>query len=383
MNIPFNKPYYTGKEMEYINDAMNRSQISGDGYYTKKVNTFIEQQFRTRKALFVTSGSSALDIAAILLDLQTEDEVIMPSYTFVSTANAVVLRGAKVIFADIDPRTLNVDPQDIERKITSKTKAIFLVHYAGISCDMDRVIGIANRYNIKVVEDSAQGINAKYKEKYLGTIADIGCYSFHETKNYICGEGGALLLNRCDEEMIERAEVIREKGTNRSKFYRGEVDKYTWVDIGSSYLASDILAAFLYAQFEQLEVIYDKRKNIYQYYYENLKPLEDDDLLKLPIIPKECESNNHMFYILLATEEERNRVMEELKRVGIMAIFHYLPLHTSPMGLKMGYQKGDLPITEEYSSRLLRLPMYAGLQQEELAYIVSQLKRILITKFYR
>lgn len=380
MNIPFNRPYYTGKEMEYIKDAIKRRKISGDGYYTKKVNTFIEEQFTTTKALFVTSGSAALDIAAILLNFQPEDEVIMPSYTFVSTANAVILRGAKIVFADIDPKTLNIDPQDIERKITSKTKAIFLVHYAGISCDMDKVMDIAKRYNLKVVEDAAQGVNAKYKGKYLGTIGDIGCYSFHETKNYVCGEGGAILLNCCNEEMIERAEVIREKGTNRSKFYRGEVDKYTWVDIGSSYLASDILAAFLYAQFEQLDVINNIRKNIYEYYYENLKPLEERELLRLPVIPKGCESNYHMFYIVLPTEEERNRVMEELKRVGIMAIFHYLPLHTSPMGLKMGYQKGDLPMTEEYSSRLLRLPLYSGLHKEELDYIVSQLKCILLTK---
>ncbi len=376
IHIPFNKPYTTGKELNYIQDSINRNKISGDGYYTKKVNEFIEKTFYTTKALLTTSGSTALDMAALLLNLQPEDEVMLPSYTFASTVNPFLIAGAKIIFAEIKEDTLNIDSEDIKRKITPRTKAIVPVHYAGVACDMDAIMEIANKNDVKIIEDAAQGVNAKYKGKYLGTIGDMGCYSFHETKNYSCGEGGAILINK-DKELIERAEIIREKGTNRSKFFRGEIDKYTWVDIGSSYLPSDMLAAFLYAQFEQLDEINNKRKFIYSYYYEHLLKLQEQGILRLPIIPEGCECNAHMFYILLNSERERNKLMAELKENGIHAVFHYIPLHTSPMGIKMGYKVGDLPITENLSGRLLRLPMYAGLSEKELENIVGEIYRIL------
>lgn len=376
MKIDFNRPYYTGNELKYMENAMNNIKISGDGIYTKKVNKYIEDVFITKKALLVTSGSSALDMAALLIDLKPGDEVIMPSYTFVSTANAAALRGATIVFADIDKRTMNIDPKDIEKRITSKTKAIFPVHYAGVACDMDKIMEIARKYNLKVVEDAAQGVDAKYKNKYLGTIGDIGCYSFHETKNIVCGEGGALLIN--DPNLFERAEIIREKGTNRSKFYRGEVDKYSWVDIGSSYLPSDLLAAFLYAQFEKKDLIKSLRAKIFNYYYENLKPLQEKGIIKLPFIPEYCDINYHMFYIILKSEEKRNYVMSELKKSGIQAVFHYVPLHTSEVGIKMGYKKGDLPVTEEYSARLLRLPMFADLTQDEQKYIIDKMISLLM-----
>ena len=376
MKIPFNKPYTTGKEFNYIQDSINRGQISGDGYYAKKVNEFIEKTFHTPKVLLTTSGSTALDMSALLLNIQEGDEVILPSYTFVSTANPFLMGGAKIVFAEIKEDTLNIDPDDIKRKVTSHTKAIVPVHYAGVACDMDTIAEIANKDDIKIIEDAAQGVNAKYKGKYLGTIGDIGCYSFHETKNYSCGEGGAILINK-DKKLIERAEIIREKGTNRSKFFRGEIDKYTWVDIGSSYLPSDMLAAFLYAQFEQLDEINNKRKSIFNYYYEHLKKLEDRVILRLPIIPEGREYNAHMFYILLNSEKERNSLMDKLKENGIYAVFHYIPLHSSPMGIKMGYRIGDFPITENLSGRLLRLPMYADLGEKDLEYIVGKIYRIL------
>ncbi|OOM77945.1 dTDP-4-amino-4,6-dideoxygalactose transaminase [Clostridium puniceum] len=374
--IPFNKAYITDKEYIYIKDAVNKNHISGDGHYTKKVDSFIEKTFDVKKSLMTTSCSSALDMAAILLDLKQDDEVIMPSYTFVSTANAVVLRGAKPVFADISENTLNIDPKDIERKITKKTKAIFPVHYAGVSCDMDYIMNLAKEYNLKVVEDAAQGVNAKYKGKYLGTIGDMGCYSFHETKNYSSGEGGAISINR-NENLIKRAEIIREKGTNRSQFFRGEVDKYTWVDMGSSYLPSDILAAVLWAQFEKLNEIQQKRKNIYETYYEGLKNLQQKGKLRLPFIPEECESNYHMFYILLNSNEERNYLMDNLKEKEINSVFHYIPLHVSPMGKKLGYKIGDLPKTENLSGRLLRLPMYVDLTKEEQIYVINSIHKIL------
>ena len=376
MEIPFNRPYLTGKEIKYIKDCLDRHKLSGDGYYTKKINKFIENTFHTPKVLLTTSGSTALDIAALLLNLQPEDEIILPSYTFVSTANSFLLAGAKLVFAEIKEATLNIDPEDVKRKITSHTKAIVPVHYAGVACDMDTIMGIANKNDIKIIEDAAQGVNAKYKGKYLGTIGDMGCYSFHETKNYSCGEGGAILINK-DKKLIERAEIIREKGTNRSKFFRGEIDKYTWVDIGSSYLPSDMLAAFLYAQFEQLDEIDNKRKFIFNYYFKHLKELETQGVLRLPIIPEDCEYNAHMFYILLNSEEERNKLMDKLKEKNILSVFHYLPLHTSPMGKKLGYKKGALPITENISGRLLRLPMYAGLKVAELDYIIKELYNII------
>ncbi len=376
MNIPFNKSYFTGKEISYVEQCFVKNKLLGDGFYTKQVSEFIEKTFNTKKALLTTSCSSALDMTAILINLQPGDEVIMPSYTFVSTANAVVLRGATPVFAEIDERTLNIDPKDIENRITERTKAIFPVHYAGISCDMDTIMKIAKKYGLKVVEDAAQGVNARYKDKYLGTIGDIGCYSFHETKNYSCGEGGAILINHNDD-LIEKAEIIREKGTNRSKFFRGEVDKYSWVSMGSSFLPSDILAALLYAQFEKLIEINDLREKVFKKYYNGLKPLQEEGILRLPIVLPDCTSNYHMFYILLNSEIERNNLMDSLKAKGVQALFHYVPLHSSPMGIKLGYKEGDLPKTEDLSKRLLRLPVYADLTEQEQNYIIKNIYKIL------
>ncbi len=371
--IPFNKPYYTGHEAEYIQDAISRGKISGDGYYTGKASDFMKCRFGTPKALFVTSCSAALDMAASLLELKAGDEVIMPSYNFVSCANSVLSSQPqiKIVFAEIEPETMNIDPEDIIRKITDKTRAIFVVHYAGIACNMDSIMEIAEKYGLKVIEDAAQAVNAKYKGRFLGTFGDIGCYSFHESKNYTCGEGGALLIN--NTQLAERAEIIREKGTNRARFFRGEVDKYSWVDIGSSYLASDILAAFLWAQLEMLDEINVMRKDVFDYYYNKIKPLELSGSVRLPVIPEGCETNYHMFYLLFNSETERNEAMDILKEAGIMAVFHYVPLHISHMGKKLGYNIGDLPVTEDYSNRLLRLPMYADLQKSEQDGIIEKL----------
>lgn len=372
MRVEFNRPYYTGKELQYIEKAMKNDKISGDGFYSNLVATFIEENFGTNKALFVTSGSAALDMAALLLNLNQGDEVILPSYTFVSTANAFVIRGAKPIFVDIEEDTLNIDIHKIEEKITERTKAIFVVHYAGLSCDMDKLMELAEKYNLKVVEDAAQAVNSMYKDKYLGTIGHIGCFSFHETKNYSSGEGGAILIN--DKSLIERAEIIREKGTNRSKFFRGEVDKYSWVDIGSSYLGSELLSAFLYAQLEELIIINEKRKNIFNYYYKELYELSSKKYMRLPFIPDFASPNYHMFYIVLNAPEVRDSLMNYLKTKGIGAVFHYIPLHTSIMGEKFGYKKGDLPITETKSSCLLRLPFFADLSIKEQDYVISNIK---------
>lgn len=377
--IPFNKPYYTGKEIEYMKDAMARNKICGDGYYTKKVNKFMEDKFITKKALMTTSGSSALDLACMMIDLKPGDEVILPSFTFVSTANCVVLRGAKCVFADVDRNTLVMDLEDVKKKITSNTKAIITVHYAGVSCDMDELMEIGKKHNIYIIEDAAQAVNAKYKGRYLGTIGDLGCYSFHETKNYVCGEGGAILINNNDEELFEKAEIIREKGTNRSKFYRGQVDKYTWVGMGTSLLPSDMLSAFLLAQFEKLDEINFLRKNIFNKYYKKLRKLEQKGLLKRPYIPQYNDINYHMFYILLNDENTRDNLMKYLKEKGISAVFHYLPLHTAPMGKSMGYKEGDLKVTESISARLLRLPMYAGLKDDEVDMVVEEIYRFFDT----
>lgn len=378
--IPFNKPYYTGKEIEYIEDALKRNKICGDGFYTKKVSDFMEKKFVAKKSLMTTSCSMALDMSCILADIKEGDEVILPSYTFVSTANSIVLRGGKCVFAEIDPNTLVLDLEDVERKINEKTKAIIVVHYAGVSCDMDKLIEIANKNNILVIEDAAQAVNAKYKNKYLGTIGQIGCYSFHETKNYVAGEGGALLINIDDKTLIESAEIVREKGTNRSNFYRGQVDKYTWVKMGSSYLPSDIISAFLMAQFDEIDTINNLRKSVFEKYYNGTKKLEEMGMLKRPFIPKYNEINYHMLYLILNSEKERNDLLEHLKENDIIATFHYLPLHTSPMGLEMGYKEGDLPITESISSRIIRLPLYAGLSDEEVEKVLFHLKNFFVNK---
>ena len=372
--ISFNKPYYTGKEIEYLEDTLKRNKICGDGYYTKKVSEFMEKTFNTKKALMTTSCSMALDMSCILADIKEGDEVILPSYTFVSTANSIVLRGGKCIFADIDPNTLVIDLEDVEKKITERTKAIIVVHYAGVSCDMDKLMEIANKNNILVIEDAAQAVNAKYKGKYLGTIGHMGCYSFHETKNYVAGEGGALLINIDDKTLIESAEIVREKGTNRSNFYRGQVDKYTWVKMGSSYLPSEMISAFLMAQFEELDTINNIRKEVFNKYYDGTRELEEMGKVRRPIIPDYNDINYHMFYLILNSEKERNNLLEYFKQNDIIGTLHYLPLHTSPMGLEMGYKEGDLPITESISSRLIRLPMYAGLTNEEVDKVLFHLK---------
>ncbi|MDE4907336.1 dTDP-4-amino-4,6-dideoxygalactose transaminase [Methanogenium marinum] len=377
MEIPFNRPYLTGNELSYIEDAIWLSQsgghISGDGKYTKLVQQFFERCFGARMALLTTSGTSALELAFYLLNLKSGDEVILPSYTFPSTANAIILAGGTPVFADISPDTMNIDPGEIRRKITKKTRAICPVHYGGVSCDMDEIMDIADAHNLSVVEDAAQGVNARYKRKYLGTIGDFGCYSFHETKNYVCGEGGALLINTDDPKINERAEILREKGTNRSQFYRGEVDKYTWVDIGSSYLPSDILAALLYSQLEHLDEIQEKRLAVWHAYYDALKPLEEEGRIRLPVVPEYAEHNAHLFYVLFETETVRNEMMAKLKNQGIHAVFHYIPLHSSPMGRQYGCVKGDLPITEDVSGRLLRLPVFAGIGLKEEDYINEKL----------
>jgi len=378
MQIPFNRPYLTGNELEYMKEVLDSLEsgghISGDGKYTGKVQDFIESRFGAKKCLLTTSCTSALELATRLLDLNAGDEVIVPSYTFSSTVNPVLLAGARPVFAEIQEDTLNIDPDDIRKKITLKTRAIFPMHYGGVACAMDEIMGIAQENDLKVVEDAAQAVNAKYKGKYLGTIGDFGCYSFHETKNYVCGEGGALLINTGNLEDIERAEIIREKGTNRSKFHRGGVDKYTWVDVGSSYLPSDLLAAFLYAQLEKLDEIQNMRMNVWNAYYSALKPFEENGTIRLPIVPDYTEHNAHLFYILFHDEQTRDRIMNQLKCEGIHAVFHYVPLHSSPVGCGLGYRKEDLPVTENVSGRLLRLPMYAGMTKKELKTLGNILK---------
>jgi len=377
MQVQFNKPYITGKEIVYINECINTGIIRGDGEFTKKVTELLQETMKSNKILLTTSCTHALELAVLETNIGPGDEVILPSYTFVSTANPIVLRGAKIVFADIELETLNIDLDDVERKITPKTKAIIPVHYAGVSCDMDRLLRIAKEKNIIVIEDAAQAVYSKYKDKYLGTIGDFGCFSFHETKNYVCGEGGAISINLEDQNMVENAEIIREKGTNRSKFFRGQVDKYTWVNYGSSYLPSDLLAAFLLAQLEERDTIYTKRKEIYEYYYKNLIDLEKQGKLRMPRIPEFCTSNYHMFYVLCNSENERDYLMSELKKKGISSVFHYLPLHSSPFGNKLGCKTGDLPVTERVGATLLRLPMFADLSKEQLDYVIESIKSII------
>lgn len=368
--IYFNKQNIFKNEFNYIKDAFENGKVSGDGKYTKFCNSFMEVKFNAKKVLLTTSGTHALDMAAMLIDINQGDEVIFPSFTFVSTVNAFVLRGAKPVFCDIREDNLNIDERKIEALISKNTKAIVPVHYAGVACDMDIIMEIAKKHNLYVIEDAAQGVNAKYKDKYLGTIGDIGCFSFHETKNYSMGEGGAIVLN--DEKFIEDAEIIREKGTNRSKFFRGQIDKYTWVDIGSSYLPSDINAAILWSQFEYFDEIQNKRISIFNRYKEGLKSLEDKEVIRLPIINEFSSFNGHMFYILLKDEEERNELISFLNKNNIGAVFHYIPLHTADY-YKNNFGQVSLPITEEYSSRLLRLPMFYSLSLHDIEYIINKI----------
>lgn len=370
--INFNEPPYIGKETKYIEEAVRSKKISGDGYYTKKCSSWLEKYTGTEKALLTTSCTHATEMAAILADIQSGDEVIMPSYTFVSTANAFVLRGARVKFVDIRPDTMNIDENLIESAITDRTRAIVPVHYAGVACEMDTICSLAKKYGLYVIEDAAQAVSATYKERFLGTIGDYGCFSFHETKNYSMGEGGALLIKNKDD--IERAEIIREKGTNRSKFFRGQIDKYTWVESGSSYLPSELNAAYLWAQLEVWKDIYDNRMDSWNRYFSGLKDLEKKGCVELPVIPAECRHNAHMFYIKVKDLAERTELIHYLKGKNIHSVFHYIPLHMSPAGKKYGRFVGEDKYTTKESERLLRLPMYYGLESDDVEYIIDAIK---------
>ncbi len=373
--IPFTKVSMTEIEKNFILKAIDNGKLCGDGEFTKKCNQWFKENENIDNFLLTTSCTHSLELAAILCELKQGDEVLVPSYTFVSTADAIMLRGAKPIFVDIDSRTFNMDVNLIEGKITPKTKAIFPVHYAGVACDMDKIMEIAKKHNLKVVEDAAQGVMAYYKDKPLGTIGDYGCFSFHETKNYVMGEGGAIIVK--DGEKFKEAEIIREKGTNRSQFLRGVVDKYTWHKVGSSYLPSDVLAAMLYGQLTRADEIMEKRMKIWNTYNDAFESLEKEGKLIRPYIPEYAKHNAHMYYIVLPTEKIRNELMEKLKEQGISATFHYIPLHSAPVGQKLGYKKGDLPVTEEYAGRLLRLPLYADMGEEENKYICDKVKELL------
>lgn len=370
--INFNVPPFTGKELEYVSQAVANHKICGDGEFTRKCNAWFEEKTGTRKCLLTTSCTHATEMAALLANIKEGDEVIMPSYTFVSTADAFVLRGATVVFVDIRPDTMNIDENLIEDAITERTKAIVPVHYAGVSCEMDKIMDIAKRHNLLVIEDAAQGVMSTYKGQPLGTIGDFGAYSFHETKNYSMGEGGALLIKH--EKDIEDAEIIREKGTNRSKFFRGQIDKYTWVNYGSSYLPSDMNAAYLYAQLEIAEEINDARLAIWNRYYENLRPLQEAGKLELPVIPEDCVHNAHMFYVKTKDLEERTAFINFLKEKGVMSVFHYVPLHSAPAGIKYGRFHGEDRYTTKESERLSRLPLYYGLTLEQVDFICEAVK---------
>jgi dTDP-4-amino-4,6-dideoxygalactose transaminase len=371
--IPFNRPCLIGNELSYISQAIANGHASGDGPFTRQCHSFLEHYFGVGKALLTTSCTHALEMAALLLDIQPGDEVIVPAFTFVSTPNAFVLRGAKPIFIDIRPDTLNLDERQLERLITSRTRAILPVHYAGVGCEMDAILQIGDRYHVPIVEDNAHGLFGKYKGRYLGTFGSMATQSFHETKNIQCGEGGALLIN--DPALVERAEIIREKGTNRSRFFRGQVDKYTWVDVGSSYLPSDVLAAFLYAQLEGSETIQTRRQKIWQFYYDNLCDWANRHEIGLPYIPLYCDQPHHMFYMIMPSLEARQTFIARLAEAGIYSAFHYLPLHLSPMGVKFGGQPGDCQVTESISDRLVRLPFYNDLSEEDQRFIVECILR--------
>ncbi len=369
MKVPFNKPFMTGRELQLIEQAHARGHLSGDGAFTKQCHAWLEARFGCRKALLTHSCTAALEMAALLLDLEPGDEVIMPSFTFVSTANAFVLRGAVPVFVDIRADTLNIDEALIEEAITPRTKAICVVHYAGVACEMDPIMELAARHGIRVVEDAAQGVLSSYKGRPLGSIGDLAALSFHETKNVISGEGGALLVNA--DRYSERAEIIREKGTNRSKFFRGQVDKYTWVDLGSSYLPSEIIAAFLSAQLEDADAITARRLEVWERYHAWAEPLEQQGLLRRPVVPPHCAHNAHMYYLLLPTLEARTRFIGKLREHGISAVFHYIPLHSSPAGQRFGRASGELAVTNDAADRLVRLPLWAGLGEHMDAVLAA------------
>ena len=374
--IPFNVPPCVGTELQYIKEAIESHKICGDGAFTKKCNAWLEERFGAQKVLLTTSGTTALDMAALLCELKEGDEVILPSYTFSSTATSAVLGGARLVFVDIRPDTMNIDEKKIEEAITERTRAIIAVHYAGIACEMDTIMEIARKYNLVVIEDAAQGVMSTYKGRALGTIGDFGCYSFHETKNYSMGEGGALVIN--NPEYNERAEILREKGTNRSKFFRGQVDKYTWVDFGDSYLPSELNAAYLWAQLCAADEINENRMASWNQYYQELKGLEESGRIELPVIPEGCVHNAHMFYIKCRDLEERTSFISYMKEEGILTVFHYIPLHSAPAGLKYGRFSGKDLYTTKESERLVRLPMYYGLEQEKIEFICEKIKN-----FYR
>ena len=370
--ISFNVPPYCGNEKEYVGQAIDNHKICGDGEFTKKCSKWIEEKTGTEKALLTTSCTHVTEMAALLCDIQPGDEIIMPSYTFVSTADAFVLRGAKVVFVDIRPDTMNIDETKIEAAITKKTKAIVPVHYAGVACEMDTIMDIARRYNLLVIEDAAQAVMSTYKGKALGTIGDYGCYSFHETKNYSMGEGGALLIKNAD--MVEYAEVLREKGTNRSKFFRGQIDKYTWVNYGSSYLPSELNAAYLWAELEMADEINKNRLQSWNHYYNGLQELAEKGNIELPVVPEGCVHNAHMFYIKAKDLEERTRLIAYMKENGIGCVFHYIPLHSAPAGRKFGRFHGEDQYTTKESERLMRLPMYYGLKPEDVEKVIETIK---------
>lgn len=370
--INFNVPPFVGKEFEYIKQAVDAHKICGDGQFTKKCNAWMEERFHAQKVLLTTSGSTALDMAALLCELKPGDEVILPSYTFSSTANAFVLAGAKLVFVDIRPDTMNIDETKIEAAITERTKVIVPVHYAGVACEMDTIMDIAKRHGLLVVEDAAQGVMSTYKGRALGTIGDFGCYSFHETKNYSMGEGGALVIN--NPAFNEAAEILREKGTNRAKFFRGQVDKYTWVDFGDSYLPSDMNAAYLWAQLEMADEINSNRLETWNAYWKAFQPLSLSGKVILPTVPEGCVHNAHMFYLKLRNLQERTAFINYMKEKEILCVFHYVPLHSAPAGLKFGRFYGQDAYTTRESERLVRLPMYYGLSHEEQMYVCKSVK---------
>jgi len=367
--IPFNKPFLAGRELEYIAESVRSGHTSGGGPFMRRCEEFLAARYGASRVLLTTSGTTALEMAALLCGIGQGDEVIMPSFTFVSTANAFLLRGARPVFVDIRPDTRNLDHELVEAAVTEKTKAIVPVHYAGVGCEMDALVEVADRHGLKVIEDAAQGLDARYRGKPLGMLGDCGVFSFHETKNVTCGEGGALVLP--DEALVARAEILREKGTDRARFFRGEVDKYTWVDVGSSFISSDLLAAYLYGQLEHLERITTRRRELYELYADLLAPLAAAGHLELPVIPDHCDANFHMFHVLVADAVVRAGLITHLQNQGILAVFHYVPLHLSPMGQGLGYEAGRFPVTESVADRLLRLPFYFELTDEEAAEVVA------------
>lgn len=370
--VPFNRPVTVGNEFAYIQQAIDSMHISGDGLFTKRCHALLEEALGVPKVLLTTSCTHALELAALLLDIEPGDEVIVPSFTFVSTVNAFVLRGAKPVFIDIRADTLNMDETQLGELITNRTRAIVPVHYAGVGCEMDAICEIAGRHNLAIVEDNAHGLFGKYKGRYLGTFGHLAAQSFHETKNFTCGEGGALVI--ADPQYVERADIIREKGTNRSRFFRGEVDKYTWVDLGSSYLPSEILAAFLYAQLEAREQIQARRRQVWEGYWERLRDWAKEHHVRLPVVPAHCEQSYHMFYLLLPSPEKRSELIEHLKTRGILSVFHYLPLHLSEMGRRLGGRQGDCPVTEDVSDRLVRLPFFNDLQEDDQELVCEAIR---------